>query len=143
MGLLYKHWRKSDPISHYVITKTINKGLKTVFFYNFVYFFGWAGSLLLHRLFSGCSKWRLLCSCGAEASHCDGFSCCRAWAPGHEGFSSFGSWALEHTLNSWGPQAYLLCGMWDLPRSEIEPMSPALADWFFNNETPEKPQDFC
>ena len=28
--------------------------------------------------FSGCSEQGLLCSCGVWASHCDGFSCCRA-----------------------------------------------------------------
>ena len=29
--------------------------------------------------------------------------------------------------------------MWDLPRSGIEPVSPALADGFFTAESPEKP----
>ena len=33
-------------------------------------------------------------------SHCGGFSCCWAQALGHAGFSSCGSWALEHRLNS-------------------------------------------
>ena len=42
--------------------------------------------------------------CGAWASHCSGFSCCRAWALGARasvvvvhGLSSCGSWALEST----------------------------------------------
>ena len=30
---------------------------------------------------------------------------CRAWALGYTGFSSCGSWALEHRLNSCGPRA--------------------------------------
>ena len=30
-------------------------------------------------------------------------------------------------LNSCGSRAQLLCGMWDLPRPGLEPMSPALA----------------
>ena len=37
--------------------------------------------------------------CCVWASHCSGFSCCRAQAPGHMGFSSCGSWALEHRLD--------------------------------------------
>ena len=31
--------------------------------------------------------------CGSQASHCGDFSCCRAWALGHTGFSSCGTWA--------------------------------------------------
>ena len=47
--------------------------------YNFIYLFIWgcAGSLLLHAFFSSCSKWGLLPSCGAWASHCSDSSCCR------------------------------------------------------------------
>ena len=30
-------------------------------------------------------------------------------------------------LSSCGPRAQLLCGMWDLPRPGLEPVSPALA----------------
>ena len=37
--------------------------------------------------FSSFSKWGLLCSCGARASHGGGFSC-GAHALGHTGFSS-------------------------------------------------------
>ena len=38
-----------------------------------------------------------------------------------KGFSSCGPQALEHRLNSCGAQAWLLCGMWDLPGPGIEP----------------------
>ena len=44
-----------------------------------------------------------------QASHCDGFSCCRAWALGTRasvvaacGLSGCGSWALEYRLSSCG-----------------------------------------
>ena len=57
----------------------------------------------------------------------------------HSGFNSCGSWALEHRLNSCSTQAQMLCGMWDLPKSGIEPVSPALADRFFTTEPSEKP----
>ena len=50
--------------------------------------------------------------CGAQASHCSGFSCCGAWALGTwasvvvaRGLSSCGSWALERRLSSCGAQA--------------------------------------
>ena len=66
------------------------------------------------RAFSSCGQWRLLSSCGAQASRCRGFFCCRAQALGRLGFSSCGAWA------------QLLWGMQDLPRSGVEPMSPAL-----------------
>ena len=43
-------------------------------------FIGCTGFSLLRRLFSRCSKRRLLSSSGVWAFHCSGFSCCRAWA---------------------------------------------------------------
>ena len=43
------------------------------------------------------------------------------------GFSICGTWA------------YLLHRMWDLPKSEIESVSPALADGIFITELPGKP----
>ena len=44
--------------------------------------------------------------------------------------------ALEQRLNSWCTRAWLLCGIWDLPRSGIEPASPALAGGFLIPEPP-------
>ena len=55
-------------------------------------------------------------------------------------FSSCGSWALEHRLSSCGTRTQLLCGMWDLPRPGIEPVSPALAGGFLTTEPPGKSQ---
>ena len=79
-------------------------------FYLFYYLFIWSvPDLLLCRLFCSCSERGLLSSCGARASHRGGFSCCGAqalgtWSSAVEacGFSSCGSWALEHRLNSYG-----------------------------------------
>ena len=48
--------------------------------------------------------------------------------------SSCSSPALEHRLSSCSEQAELLCSMRDLPGSEIEPLSPALAGGFFTTE---------
>ena len=50
---------------------------------------------------------------------------------------SCGSRAPEHRLSSCGAWAELLHGMWDLPRSDTELVSPALAGGFFTPEPPE------
>ena len=54
--------------------------IKKSFIYSFI--FGSAGSLSLHGRFFSCGERRLLSSCGVQASHFSGFSCCRAWALG-------------------------------------------------------------
>ena len=80
----------------------------------FIFISGCAGSLLLCGLFSSCSKWEILSSCRAQASHCGGSSCCGALALGHTGhtdLSSCGTWALEHKLHSCGSRAQLLHGI--------------------------------
>ena len=62
--------------------------------------------------------------CGAP--YFNGLSCRRAQSLGCLGLSSCGSWALECWLRS-GTQVQLPCGMRDLLRPGIKPMSPALA----------------
>ena len=42
-------------------------------------------------------------------------------------------------LSSCGSWAQLLCGMWDLPRPGLKPMSPALAGRFSTTAPPGKP----
>ena len=37
---------------------------------------------MLRRLFPGCREQELISSCGAQAAHCGGASCCGAWALG-------------------------------------------------------------
>ena len=82
----------------------------------------------------GCTESSLLCKaflqlwwkgatvhCGAWASHCRGFSCCRAQALEHAGFSSRSAWALKHRLRTCGLWAQLPLSMWDLPRPRIKP----------------------
>ena len=44
-----------------------------------------------------------------------------------------------HRLSSCGSQAQLPCGMWDLPRPGLEPVSPALAGRFSTAAPPGKP----
>ena len=69
------------------------------FFFFFILFICIFGCIRSSSLSLGFS------SCGALASNCGGFSRYRARTLGHEGFSSCGSWALEHRLNSWGIRA--------------------------------------
>ena len=42
-------------------------------------------------------------------------------------------------LSNYGSRAQLLCGMWDLPRPGLEPVSPALAGRFSTTAPPGKP----
>ena len=53
---------------------------------------------------------------------------------------SVGLWALERRLSSCGTRAYLLRGMWDLPRPGLEPGTPSLAGGFSTTETQGEPE---
>ena len=50
------------------------------------------------------------------------------------------SLVVKHRLSSCGTRAHLLCDVWDLPRPEIEPLSPALAGGFYTAEPLGKPR---
>ena len=71
--------------------------------------------------------------CDVRASHCSGFSCCRAWALGAQA-----SVVEAHGLSSCGAWAWLLGGMWDLPGPGLEPVSHALAGGFLTTAPPGK-----
>ena len=78
---------------------------------------------VLSLRFSSCSEWGLLSSCWAQASHCSGFSCCRAQA--------LGTWASEVVAH------WLSCPVvCDLPRPGTESMSPTRAGRFFTTVPP-------
>ena len=49
-----------------------------------------------------------------------------------------GAWALESRLSGGGAGSSLVPSLWDLPRSGIWPMSPALAGCLFTTEPPGK-----
>ena len=112
----------------------INFSARLLMLMPYLFIFGCTGSLLLHVGFL--YLWRAgatLC-CSAWASHCGGFSCCRARA--------LGTWAsvvVARRLSSCGAWALLLCGMWDLPGPGLEPVSPALAGGFLTTAPPGKP----
>ena len=73
------------------------------------------GSSLPLWTFSSCGEWGLLSDCGAQASCCGGFSCCRAQAlgtrmsvVGARGLSGCGLWSLEPGLSSCDAWMWLL-----------------------------------
>ena len=87
--------------------------------------------------------------CCAWASHCGGFSCCRARALRTQAsvvaarkLGSCGTRALECRLSSFGSWALLLRGTWDLPGPGIEPVYPSLAGEFSTPAPPGKPE-YC
>ena len=83
--------------------------------------FGWA--------FSSCGEWGLLF---VTVHRLLTVVASLLWSMGsrHTDLSSCCSPALELGLSGCGTRAYLLCGMWDLPRPGMEPESPALAGRF-------------
>ena len=74
------------------------------------------------------------------------FSSCGKWGPlfivVRGPLTIAASLVAEHRLSSCGSQAYLLHGMWDLPRPGLEPVSPALAGRFSTTAPPGKPHPF-
>ena len=94
-------------------------------------FIGCAGSWLLCRLFS---------SCGEQASHCNGFSCLGARALECLNFSSCSTWFLGAKAQAQGVWSTGLVALWNLPGSEMETTSPALAGGVFTSKPPGKPE---
>ena len=67
--------------------------LLAFFFFNiYLFIFGCAGLCCCTQASSSCSKQKILSSCGAWASHCIDFSCCRAQALGSVGFINCSVW---------------------------------------------------
>ena len=118
-------------------------------FFKFIYLFifGCIGVFVAARGLSLVAGEQALLCCGAQASHCGGFSCCGARTLGVQasvvaarGLSSCGSRAVESRFSSCGARAYLLRGMWDLPGPGIEPTTSALAGRFLTTAPPGKSQ---
>ena len=83
----------------------------------YLFIFGCVGSPLLHGLLVVAVRWLLTAVAFLFEEH-------RLYSAG---------------FSSCGTQAWWLCSMWNLPRSGIEPMSPALAGKFYPREPPGKP----
>ena len=108
------------------------------FIYLFIYFW-------LHWVFVAVHGLSLVAASGDHSLlQCAGFSLrwlllWQSMGSRHVGFSSCGSRAVERRLSSWGTRAYLLCGMWDLPRPGLKPVSPASAGRFLTTAPARKP----
>ena len=91
----------------------------------------------MHRFSLVAASGASLC-CAVQTSYCSGF----LWSisPRSAGFSSCGSQALKYRFSSCGEWAWLLRGMWDLPKSGIKPVSLALAVRFLTTGPPGKVQ---
>ena len=98
--------------------------LRAFFFFNV--WLCWVFIAACTGFFSSCCEQGLLCSCGARASHCSGFSCCCAQALEHMGFHSCSFQALEHRRNSCGAWAQLLYARGVFPDQES---NPCLLHW--------------
>ena len=120
-------------------------GLLFKIFLNFIYLS--LAALGLHcctRAFSSCGEWgllfvavhRLLIAVSSLAAE-HGLQ-----AHGLQQLQCVGSVVAVRGLSSCGTWAQLLCGMWDLPRPGIQPMSPALAGGFLTTVPPGKPHKF-
>ena len=147
--VIYLEKRKSTflyyPTKYYAylyVSVYLETKMYHLLFYNFIslfLFIGCAGSLLLSGLSSSCSKWDTLhCS---EAFSLQWLLLLWSTSSRHTGFSSCGSQALLHMLNTCGARVYLLHSMWDLPRPGVKPVSPALASGFFTTEPQGKLQN--
>ena len=96
--------------------------------------------LFIYLFIFGCVCWvfvsvqglsLVVASGGHSSSRCAGLSLSRPLVAEHR--------LQMHRLSSCGARAYLLCGMWDLPRPGLEPVSPALAGRFLTTVPPGKP----
>ena len=81
-------------------------------YFIYLFIFGCVGSSLLRMGFLSLRRVGATLRCGAQASHCGGFSCCRERTLGAHasvvvarGLSSCGSRALELRLSSCGARA--------------------------------------
>ena len=77
-------------------------------FFCFVLFCGCIGSSLLRAGFLQLQRAVATLHCGAQTSHCGGFSCCSTQAPGRAGFSSCGTQAQQLWLMGSRAQAQQL-----------------------------------
>ena len=108
-GLLQERILEWVAVSFSPITQTGNEGSRKLFFFKHLFSSG-----LLHL---GCcvgsslvaGKQGLLSGCGSWASHCGGFSCCRALALGCAGASEVAAPGLylEHRFNECGALSFV------------------------------------
>ena len=80
---------------------TTREAPRIFYFYFYLFIFDCIGSSLLRAGFLWLLRVGATLHCGARASHCTGFSCCRAWA--------LGTWA--SVVVAHGPSCSVECGI--------------------------------
>ena len=74
---VYRNWVEAKDWLWFIFLACLFiEGLNFLFGKFYLFIFGCAGSL--RQLVPSCSEQGLLSSCSVQASHCGGFSCCRA-----------------------------------------------------------------
>ena len=107
--------------------------------FDFFFFFGGTGSLLLCTVFL--QLWfKSFSIAGAALVSGHRLESAQASVVMERGLNSCNLQAPELGLTSCGPLAQLPCGMWDLPRPGIELVSLALQDGFLTTGPPGKPK---
>ena len=107
-----------------------------LFLKNNLFIFGCGGSSLLLGLFSNFTEWRLLFSLQWLLLWSTGSQVLRLQSLQHTSSVVAAPSLSSMGLNSCGTRAWLLCGMWDLPGSGMEPVSPVLTRRFLSTEKP-------
>ena len=105
-----------------------------VFIYYYLLFWAVLGLHCCVQAFSSFRERRLFSCWGLWASHRGGFSCCRTQALGVQA-----SVVAARGLRSCGSWTQVLQGVWDLPASGTELVSPALPGRFLTTRPPRKP----
>ena len=110
--------------------------IATLFIYLFI--FSCVGSSFRARAFSSCGKWGPLFIVVRGPLFIAVRGPLTIAAPPVAGHR-----LQTRRLSSCGSRAQLLCGMWDLPRPGLEPVSPALAGRLSTTAPPGKPPMMC
>ena len=87
-------------------------------------------------------QWPLLWRAGSEACRHQHVFSCGGRAPRHAASARVLLWRAGSEacrISTCGTWTQLLCDTWDLPRSGVKPVSPALAGGFSTTELPGKP----
>ena len=99
------------------------------------------------RAFSSCREQGLLSSCGAQASHCSGCSCCRARPLVMQvsvsccmGAQHLQLWVLDCRFSSCGTWAQLSQSMWYLPRQGNKSVFPVFQGGYLASGLQGKPK---
>ena len=119
--------------SHKLSIRAISSFFKNYLFILFcLLIFGCVGCSLLHAGFLQLRRAGSTLRCGAQASHCGGFSCCRTWALGHAS-----SRAQAQQLVAHGLSRSAACGIFP---AGLKPVSPELPGGFLTTAPPGKPR---